>query len=304
MGTRSLHATSTRPSADNKLNASAVSMAPGKPTVSVSNPGVEKLKGVFSAPSFITIGDNYMKKTEIWPRLKGKNKIAGVPKKGRTCDVYFDKQHKWLLANKKYADWNPTVYRIEQPRDQRAGKGKAFIAFNSTNANRKGEYGNVMRCGQWEETLGKEMQMMKQQPGSTFEREQMLVPEHNREFLSNKLEADSEENQYETPEYLYDIGREANTEFQPKDHREIFYSKHKRDISELKKFGPLRTHVSSLKYGWGHQEVTKYKEVSEYAAIPIIRSTFYRRTGLPLTTNGNFTRPGGGFNQTFTAGGL
>merc|ERR1711924_301750 len=124
----------------------------------------------------------------------------------------------------------------------------------------------------------------------------MGVPEHNREFLSNKLEADTDLKQYE-------IGREANTEFQPKDHRETFY-KHKRDISELKKFGPLRTHCSSLKYGWGHQEVVKYKEVSEYAAIPIIRSTFYRRTGLPLTVNGNFTRPGGGFSQTFTAGGL
>merc|ERR1719446_1662874 len=161
-----------------------------------------------------------------------------------------------------------------------------------------------MRCGQYDAQLGKEMQMMKQQPGSTFDREQLMVPERNREFLANKLEADTEINHFETPEYLYDIGREANTEFQPKDHRETFYSKHKRDISELKKFGPLRTHCSSLKYGWGHQEVTKYKEISEYASIPIIRSTFYRRTGLPLTVNGNFTRPGGGLSSTMSVGAL
>lgn len=44
----------------------------------------------------------------------------------------------------------------------------------------------------------------------------MMVPERQREFLQNKLEADTEENHFETPEYLYDIGREANTEFQPK----------------------------------------------------------------------------------------
>jgi len=245
-----------------------------------------------------------MKKSEIWPRLKGKNQSSGVPKKGRTCDVYFDSQHKWLLQNKKLSDHNPTVYRIEQPRDQRAGKGKAMIAFNSTIANRKGEFSNVIRCGQWDEGLGKEMQMMKQQPASTFDRNTMLVPEHNREYLSNKLEADGGTEQYATPEYLYDIGREANTEFEPKDHRETFYSKHKRDITDLKKFGPLRTHCSSLKYGWGHQEVTKYKEISEYAAIPIIRSTFYRRTGLPLTTDGNFCRPGGMMSSTMTAGGL
>merc|ERR1712188_236981 len=94
--------------------------------------------------------------------------------------------------------------------------------------------------------------------------------EWNRPFLENKLEADCEENHFETPEFLYDIGREANTEFQPKDHRETFYSKNKRDITDLKQFGPLRTHVSSLKYGWGHQEVTKFKEVSEHASIPFM----------------------------------
>lgn len=270
----------------------------------VSNPGVEKLKGVFSAPSFITIGDNYMKKVNIWPRLAGKNFISGVPKKGRTADIYFDKQHKWLYQGKKYADTAPPLYRIEQPRDQRAGKGKAMVAFLSTDASKRGEFSNVMRCGQYEHGLKKEMQMMKQQPPSTFEREQMLVPERNREFLSNKLEADNEEEHYATPNFLYDIGREANTEFQPKDHRETFYSKNKRDISELKKFGPLRTHCSSLKYGWGHQEVTKYKEVSEHASIPIIRSTFYRRTGLPLTSSGNTNRPGGGWSSSFSAGAL
>merc|ERR1711990_497540 len=146
--------------------------------------------------------------------------------------------------------------------------------------------------------------MMKQQPKSSYDKEKALVPERNREFLSNKLEADNDEEHYATPSFLYDIGREANTEFQPKDHRETFYSKNKRDISELKKFGPLRTHCSSLKYGWGHQEVTKYKEISEYAAIPIIRSTFYRRTGLPLTKDGNYCRPGGMMSSTMTAGAL
>lgn len=269
-----------------------------------SNPGVEKLKGVFSAPSFITIGDQFVKKFAQWPRLGGKNFKIAVPKKGRDANVYFDKQHKWLYQSKKYADTAPPLYRLEQPRDQRAGKGKAMIAFLSTDANKRGEFSNVMRCGQYEHGLKKELQMMKQAPPSTFDREQLMVPEHQREFLQNKLEADCEENHYPTPEYLYDIGREANTEFQPKDHRERFFSKHKRDITELKQFGPLRTHVSSLKYGWGHQEVTKFKEVSEYASIPIIRSTFYRRTGLPLTEDGNLERPGGGFHGSMNAGNL
>jgi len=276
----------------------------GKPAVATSNPGVEKLKGLFSAPSFITINDQYVKKHVQWPRLGGKNALIGAPVKGRGQEVYFDKQHKWLLQNKKYADTAPAVYRIEQPREKRAQGDKKLIAFLSTDANKRGEFSNNMRCGQYEHGLKKELQMMKQAPKSTFDRDQMLVPERNREFLQNKLEADCEKNHYETPEYLYDVGREANTEFQPKDHRETFYSTNKRDIEELKQFGPLRTHVSSLKYGWGHQEVTKFKEISEYASIPIIRSTFYRRTGLPLTTNGNMNRPGGGFGSSMSAGNL
>jgi len=276
----------------------------GKPTAMVSNAGVEKLKGVFSAPSFTTIGDNYIKKHVQWPRLGGKNVLIGIPKKGRGEEVYFDNKHKWLLQNKKYQDTAPAIYRIEQPRDQRQGKGKQLIAFLSTDANKRGEFCNNMRCGQYEHGLKKEIQMMKQAPASTFDRNQMLVPENNREFLSNKLEADCEENHYVTPEYLYDVGREANTEFQPKDHRETFYSKNKRDITELKQFGPLRTHCSSLKYGWGHQEVTKFKEISEFASIPIIRSTFYRRTGLPLTVDGNMKRPGGGFHSAMSAGNI
>jgi len=269
-----------------------------KPQAMASNPGVEKLKGVFSAPSFITIGDSYVKSVKQLSRLGGKNFISGVPKKGREAHVYFDKNHKWLFQGKKYADTNPPLYRLEQPRDQRAGKGKSLVAFLSTDANKRGEFGNVMRCGQYEHGLKKETQMMKQQPPSTFDREQMLVPEHDRKFLANKLEADNDQKLFTVPDTLYDIGREATTEFQPKDHRERFYSQHKRDISELKEFGPLRTHVSSLKYGWGHQEVTKFKEVSEYASIPIIRSTFYRRTGLPIR------RPGAGDGKSFTAGGL
>lgn len=276
----------------------------GKPAIMTSNPGVEKLKGVFSAPSFITIGDPYVKKFSQWPRLGGKNFLGSVPKKGRDAVNYFDKNYKWLLQNKKYADTAPPLYRLEQPRDQRAGKGKPLLSFMSTDANRRGEFCNNMRCGQYEHGLKKELQMMKQAPPSTFDKEKMMVPEWNRKFLENKLEADVEENHFTTPEFLYDIGREANTEFQPKDHRETFYSKNKRDITELKQFGPLRTHVSSLKYGWGHQEVTKYKEISEYASIPIIRSTFYRRTGLPVTEAGNNNRPGGGYHADYSAGKL
>ena len=38
--------------------------------------------GVFSATSYITIGDGYMKKTDADPRLQGKQFTADFPKQG------------------------------------------------------------------------------------------------------------------------------------------------------------------------------------------------------------------------------
>merc|ERR1712224_199314 len=69
------------------------------------------------------------------------------------------------------------------------------------------------------------------------------------------------------------------TQFQPEQHRDMFFSG--RHVSETKRLGPHRCHLASLKVGWGHTEAVKFKEISEYANTPIIRSTFYRRTGCP-----------------------
>lgn len=245
-----------------------------------SNKGVEIHKGVFSAPSFTSIGDPYVKKLKTDARLAGKNfktrpAIAGRWPQGEDS-VYFDKEHKWMFKGKKYMDTMPEQYRLTQPREARAGKGKDMVAFLSTAPNKRGEFSNNIRCGQYDQQIAKETSSMATAKPSTYNHADALMPDHNREFLVGKLEVDSEDVK-SGPNKLYDIGRSANTQFQPSQHRDMFYSG--RHVSETKRLGPNRPHCSSLKVGWGHLEATKFKEISEYASIPIIRSTFYRRTG-------------------------
>merc|ERR1712167_98592 len=101
---------------------------------------------------------------------------------------------------------------------------------------------------------------MKSAQPTTYDRADALMPDHNREFMDGKLEPDSDDVKA-GPKKLYDIGRGANTQFLPKQHRDMFYGKR-------------------------HVQETKFKEISEFANKPIIRSTFYRRTGLPGVAGG------------------
>eukprot|EP00658_Telonema_sp_P-2_P005913 TRINITY_DN1222_c0_g1_i3.p1 TRINITY_DN1222_c0_g1~~TRINITY_DN1222_c0_g1_i3.p1 ORF type:complete len:273 (+),score=52.55 TRINITY_DN1222_c0_g1_i3:214-1032(+) len=267
----------------------------------LSNKGVEIHKGVFSAPSMITLGDPYLKKNRTDARHLGKNFKTRALIMGRwptgEDGVYFEKEHKWMFKNKKYSDTYPEQYRLTQPREARAGKGKDMVAFLSTDANKRGEFSNNIRAGQYDQQIAKELALQKGAKPSTYDATQAVMPDHVQDFLVGKLEPCSTDVK-SGPDKLYDIGRSANTQFQPAQHRDMFYSG--RHVSETKRLGPHRAHCSSMKVGWGHLEATKFKEISEYASIPIIKSTFYRRTGCP-----GIGRPGqpSGTN-TMSAGGI
>ena len=61
--------------------------------------------GVFSAASYISIGDNYGKKAESDPRLLGKQFSHFFPTSGiagaRPNNSMFDREHKWLYGGEK-----------------------------------------------------------------------------------------------------------------------------------------------------------------------------------------------------------
>eukprot|EP00983_Pelagomonas_calceolata_P011168 359824-Pelagomonas_calceolata.AAC.2 len=58
-------------------------------------------KGVFSKPSYITIGskerpEEYGKKLPVRSSEKGKQLSTVPPKEGKTIDAYFEKKHNWI----------------------------------------------------------------------------------------------------------------------------------------------------------------------------------------------------------------
>lgn len=242
-----------------------------------SNRGVEIHKGVFSAPSFISIGDSYVKPLKQWSRMVGKSFSTNPAKKGNypagPNSVYFVTEHPWLSKGEKYGDALPKKIALNQTRDDKRGR----IAFLSSDANRRGEFTNHYRCIQYKQQIDTEQNIMKQAKPSTYDVTQALMPDRTRKFMVGKLENDTEEVKA-GPDKLYDIGRNANTEFSFAQHRDRFYTG--RPVEEMKLLGPNRTHLSSLKVGWGHLEVTKFKEISKNAIKPLIRKTFYRTTGL------------------------
>jgi len=257
-----------------------------------SNAGVEFHKGVFSAPSFITIGDQYGKKVTGDARQGGKTMMTHPALLGTMGSalaqgdqsVYFDREFRYVNKGSKYVESLPAKIGLTQVRDEKRGK----ICFGSHDADRRGEFSNNIRCQQYNQQIDKEQNFMKAAHPTTYDRGATLMPDHNREFMTRMLEPDSTDVRA-GPQRLYDIGRSANTQFEPDHHRDMFYGG--RHVSETKRLGPHAMHLSSRRLGWGHLEATKFKELSQYASKPIIRSTFYRRTGCPGVAGG--ARPSG-----------
>jgi len=63
--------------------------------------------GLFSTTSYITIGDQYGKKSQSDPRLLGKQFSQACPAQGmggaRPNNALFDREYKWLYGGEKYA---------------------------------------------------------------------------------------------------------------------------------------------------------------------------------------------------------
>ena len=61
--------------------------------------------GVFSTTSFITVGDQFVKKSEPDPRLLGKQFSHFFPTQGiagaRPNNSLFEREHKWLYGGEK-----------------------------------------------------------------------------------------------------------------------------------------------------------------------------------------------------------
>jgi len=245
------------------------------------NGEAKRLLGVFSVPSYTSLDlkfepDPEERKKRIPDAVKGKQFETKALKHGKTLDVYFDyglePKHKWLFQGKLYGDTQPQKYIDSQPRDGRA-KG-----FQSSDATKRDEFTNWTRSRQLLQTIERETAISK----AGQEKQLAQSGGQPEPPPPDEFEEDRDAFAYEGPKYLYDIGRNADTQFCMKCSRDKFYNPNivKKDPSDIpqKRLGSSRNYLSSISYGVGANQLSG--EGSVFARRPLIRETFFRQTGV------------------------
>jgi len=216
-------------------------------------------KGVFSKPSYITIGtkekpEEYVKKGFVRSVFGGKQ-LATVPlKHGKTIDVYFEKKHNSINDGDKYQDrWR---YRELQP-----DKKKGFL---TSDFSKRDEFSNTIRTGQWREQLKLE---------NKFSKKAIEMFAESAGILDAPM-AHKHGEKEEPESFLYDLVFERDNP------RSIGASKTHRDtmnrtqLSHERHLGDTLT-TNTLVYT-PPTEFTK----PDHARRPVIRDTFYRKTNV------------------------
>ena len=118
--------------------------------------GTKKLLGTFDVESYISIGDDYMKKMTPDPRYRGKQlqtKPAAAGVSGaRTQATLFEPKFLMHLAGEKYVTANRYNVDFENVKAPRTNK----LGFLSTDHCKRDEFTNTFRTEQWRQTLHKE----------------------------------------------------------------------------------------------------------------------------------------------------
>jgi len=230
--------------------------------------------GVFANTSFITIGDNYGKKSDPDPRLLGKQFSHEYPKQGiagaRPNNSLFEREHKWLYGGEKYIDRTRYI-QTQPPADRKKG-------FYSSDASRRDEFTLDIETEKWRERIRTEMMFSDR---FAKRQEEELTDEERAKFAA--IEAEGKAPRWtHGPAFLFDLGKEATggtTPYEMKDARDTWYSKHRvksEDNGERHTGGVmLSSHAcgDNLK---GYSDWSK----PEFARQPIIRDSFFRSTGV------------------------
>lgn len=123
--------------------------------------GTMKLMGTFGVPSYISFGDEYMKKIPADPRYKGKQLQTNPGHKGvagaRDQKTLFEEKFKMLYEGEKYSQQN--YYNVDMAKDGSAAERiktnpRGFLSKDNA---KRDEFSNVTRTAQWRENLGKEI---------------------------------------------------------------------------------------------------------------------------------------------------
>mmetsp|Transcript_4366 Transcript_4366/g.5851 ORF Transcript_4366/g.5851 Transcript_4366/m.5851 type:complete len:243 (-) Transcript_4366:837-1565(-) len=221
-------------------------------------------KGLFQASSYISFGTDakpnpYGLKAKARSAFGGKQMLTNPIKEGRMPDIYFDKKFAWVSDGDKFHE--QTLYsKIQKERKN---------GFMSADFRRRDEFSNSTRTEQYREQLKTEMTLAKEQlkRGSKLDTITFYPEDVARQIQTAPTKFRP---------CLYDLVYESEDNTSAS--RLAKDTKNPTSLSKARDFGQTKT--SSMKYGYNIQKCAHGKP--EHARIPIVRSTFYRPSKIPL----------------------
>lgn len=212
---------------------------------------------------YITIGDPYKTSKDTLPP-RWKEKQFGVPQLPMNAgEGYFGHAGKaFSYEPDKYTEQVP--YTKLQPHDKRK------LGFGTHDASKRDEFTQSIRTEQYR-------QLLKQEKGSMSKQHDVGVAE---KVLAKAKAAKADVKYVEGKKeitHLYDVGRNIHTEFDPKHHRETYYTM-KHGFYHDKRMGSFRT--ASQDIGEGMWAV-KYQQ-PEFSAASQTKN-FYDKSHLGVT---------------------
>jgi len=232
------------------------------------------LRGVFSTPTYTSIGDPYGKKSSKDSRFGGNQFKADFPKQGLSGalpnNALFAREHTWLFGNEKYVD--RTMYIKTQPRDERK---KGFL---SSDARRRDEFTLDIEVNKWRERIGTEMIFAER---SRAMQEAKMTPEERAEAERIAREPPAERWTH-GPKYLFDLGKEVTggtTPYEMKDARDTWFSKQRVKTNSDGMLDTGSYQLSSQAVGTNLKGYGNWAK-PEFARQPVIRDNFFRSTGV------------------------
>ena len=234
--------------------------------------------------SYITISDPYDKAAkEKNPRWNGKQFSTIFPKSGSIPkQVCYEK-----MTFGPHGKYNAEpLYITTQPLDKRK------LGFGSHDASRRDEFSNPVRttqhCGAIDaEKNTMQRQMLKGQAPNPSklqavyqskidELESQVAEVENKIGMTQRIAREQAERRVGVAEHLYDIGRNSNTEFNPKMSRDQFYAPSK---TTPVSYG--YEHTTSLRHGMQEGCETKIDKKAQFVCVHSTEA-FYDNTHLGI----------------------
>lgn len=223
-------------------------------------------QGVFQTTSYISIGDPgkplmYGQKEKDRACYQGKQMTTNPGKHGAVPEVYFDKKFPWISDGDHYTD------KMSYAKTQKEKK-KGFLTGDFR---RRDEFSNTLRTLQYRELLELE------------DKHRKKVMENMSEFqeadpeIKAKLDREAAEKEAKHKgQHLFDLVYDKD--LPPEVCKISRDTKNPTSLSYTRDFGTYQT--SQMSYGYGIHEMDHDKP--KYARLPIVQSTFYRPSKVPL----------------------